>query len=201
MTKKLLHQEWAMDLDAAIEAEAEAQAICMQTAGLPARLRRVRRESQAGLRRQLTRNPGVNRAHLDWPFFDAPHRALAAGLARLGARRRCRGPSTPTSTPTAARLVRRSGTAGWLRYCVPAAHGGALPALDSRVAVRRARDARVPRRSRRFRVRDAGPRQRRDHARRHRRRRRRAGCRRSRAATRSPRSRCRSPTPAPTSRR
>ena len=32
MTKRLLHQEWAMDLDAAIEAEAEAQAICMQTA-------------------------------------------------------------------------------------------------------------------------------------------------------------------------
>ena len=32
MTKTLLHQEWAMDLDAAIEAEAEAQAICMQTA-------------------------------------------------------------------------------------------------------------------------------------------------------------------------
>ena len=32
MTKKLLHQEWAMDLDGAIEAEADAQAICMQTA-------------------------------------------------------------------------------------------------------------------------------------------------------------------------
>ncbi|MEO8676756.1 MAG: enoyl-CoA hydratase-related protein, partial [Casimicrobiaceae bacterium] len=31
MTKRLLHQEWAMDLDAAIEAEAQAQAICMQT--------------------------------------------------------------------------------------------------------------------------------------------------------------------------
>src|SRR5207248_827848 len=31
MTKKLLHQEWAMSLDNAIEAEAEAQAICMQT--------------------------------------------------------------------------------------------------------------------------------------------------------------------------
>ena len=31
MTKKMLHQEWAMGLDAAIEAEAEAQAICMQT--------------------------------------------------------------------------------------------------------------------------------------------------------------------------
>src|SRR5450755_220745 len=32
MTKKMLHQEWAMPLDAAIEAEALAQAICMQTA-------------------------------------------------------------------------------------------------------------------------------------------------------------------------
>jgi enoyl-CoA hydratase/carnithine racemase len=31
MTKKLLHQEWAMDFDAAIEAEAQAQAICMLT--------------------------------------------------------------------------------------------------------------------------------------------------------------------------
>ena len=31
MTKKMLYQEWAMDLDTAIEAEAQAQAICMQT--------------------------------------------------------------------------------------------------------------------------------------------------------------------------
>ncbi len=31
MTKKLLHREWAMGLDEAIETEAEAQAICMQT--------------------------------------------------------------------------------------------------------------------------------------------------------------------------
>ncbi|MYZ42707.1 enoyl-CoA hydratase family protein [Schauerella aestuarii] len=31
VTKKLLHQEWAMGVDEAIEAEAEAQAICMQT--------------------------------------------------------------------------------------------------------------------------------------------------------------------------
>ena len=31
MTKTMLHQEWAMDLDDAIEAEAQAQAICMQT--------------------------------------------------------------------------------------------------------------------------------------------------------------------------
>ncbi|MBR7513987.1 acyl-CoA dehydrogenase family protein, partial [Mycobacterium tuberculosis] len=29
-------------------------------------------------------------------------------------------------------LVRKLGQAGWLRYCVPQAFGGALPALDSR---------------------------------------------------------------------
>ena len=31
MTKKCLHQEWSMGIDAAIEAEAQAQALCMQT--------------------------------------------------------------------------------------------------------------------------------------------------------------------------
>jgi enoyl-CoA hydratase/carnithine racemase len=31
MTKKCIHQEWSMGIDDAIEAEAQAQAICMQT--------------------------------------------------------------------------------------------------------------------------------------------------------------------------
>ena len=31
MTKRCLHQEWSMGVDEAIEAEAQAQAICMQT--------------------------------------------------------------------------------------------------------------------------------------------------------------------------
>ncbi len=31
MTKKMLHEEWAMPLDAAIDAEAQAQAVCMET--------------------------------------------------------------------------------------------------------------------------------------------------------------------------
>jgi enoyl-CoA hydratase/carnithine racemase len=31
MTKKALHQEWNMGIDEAIEAEAQAQALCMQT--------------------------------------------------------------------------------------------------------------------------------------------------------------------------
>ena len=31
ITKTMLHQEWAMTIDQAIEAEAQAQALCMQT--------------------------------------------------------------------------------------------------------------------------------------------------------------------------
>jgi enoyl-CoA hydratase/carnithine racemase len=31
MTKKMLHQEWNVGVDEAIEMEAQAQAICMQT--------------------------------------------------------------------------------------------------------------------------------------------------------------------------
>ena len=38
MTKTMLAQEWSMSLEQAIEAEAQAQAICMQTQGFPPRL-------------------------------------------------------------------------------------------------------------------------------------------------------------------
>jgi enoyl-CoA hydratase/carnithine racemase len=31
MTKKMLHAEWSMSVDEAIDAEAEAQALCMQS--------------------------------------------------------------------------------------------------------------------------------------------------------------------------
>ena len=31
VTKKMLHQEWSMSVDEAIDAEAQAQAICMRT--------------------------------------------------------------------------------------------------------------------------------------------------------------------------
>ena len=31
MTKRMLHHEWALSIDAALDAEADAQAICMQT--------------------------------------------------------------------------------------------------------------------------------------------------------------------------
>lgn len=71
-------------------------------------------------------------AQWELPFFSEHHRALALGLADWAAaqqvdeaddRRACRD------------WVARLGAAGWLRYCVPAAHGGALPRLDSRALV------------------------------------------------------------------
>ncbi len=73
----------------------------------------------------------MNSAHLGWPFFDAPHRALAASLADWSARAL---PWTEHADVDAEcrRLVRLLGEAGWLRYCVPAAHGGALATLDAR---------------------------------------------------------------------
>ncbi len=70
--------------------------------------------------------------HLALPFFDAGHRDLAARLSGWAPqqdvdesddRRACR------------HWVRLLGDHGWLRYCVPAAFGGALEKLDSRALV------------------------------------------------------------------
>ncbi|ABM56280.1 acyl-CoA dehydrogenase family protein [Verminephrobacter eiseniae] len=71
-------------------------------------------------------------AHLALPFFDAAHRTLALGLLPWAAAQQV----DETDDRAACRdWVRRLGAGGWLRYCVPAAHGGALPALDSRALV------------------------------------------------------------------
>ena len=71
-------------------------------------------------------------AHLNLPFFDAAHRTLAEGLVPWAAAQQV----DETDDRAACReWVQRLGAGGWLRYCVPAAHGGALPALDSRALV------------------------------------------------------------------
>ncbi|MEP7275797.1 MAG: acyl-CoA dehydrogenase family protein [Betaproteobacteria bacterium] len=73
----------------------------------------------------------MDRAHLAWPFFDGDHRALAAMLD--GVTLPAAGEGTRDGVDAHCRaLVAALGGAGILRYCVPAAHGGALPALDSR---------------------------------------------------------------------
>jgi acyl-CoA dehydrogenase len=76
----------------------------------------------------------VDRAHFEWPFFAAAHRELATALdgwsaALPGVRAAGRAGDADAHCR---RLVRALGDAGWLRYCVPAADGGVLPALDSR---------------------------------------------------------------------
>lgn len=71
-------------------------------------------------------------AHLALPFFDDAHRALAEGLVPWAAAQQV----DETNDRAACRdWVRRLGAGGWLRYCVPGEHGGALPALDSRALV------------------------------------------------------------------
>ena len=73
-------------------------------------------------------------SHLELPFFDDRHRALAAELDAWSAAHlksidhhdtdnACRG------------LVRALGAAGFLRHCVPATFGGASEVLDSRSLV------------------------------------------------------------------
>jgi acyl-CoA dehydrogenase len=73
-------------------------------------------------------------SHLDLPFFDDLHRDQAAALDAWCAQHL--GQVDHTDTDAACRhLVTMLGEAGHLRWCVPAAHGGALPALDSRALV------------------------------------------------------------------
>ncbi len=71
-------------------------------------------------------------AHLELPFFDDTHRALANGLVAWAREQRV---DESDDRAACKDWVQRLGGAGWLRYCVPEAHGGALPALDSRALV------------------------------------------------------------------
>ena len=70
-------------------------------------------------------------SYLSWPFFDDDHRALARALDAWAVVEvpRCLGGALDAN---ARGLVRALGDAGWLRYVVPAAHGGARPHLDVR---------------------------------------------------------------------
>ena len=148
MTKKLLHQEWAMELDEAIEAEAQAQAICMQTQDFRRAYEAFVAKQQAGVRRRLSHAPtrpiSIHDAPRDWPFFDdAPSRAGARARA-VG-----RGADSVDERDDRRRLPRwcaRSATpAGCATACRPRTAARCERARLAR-AVRAARDAGVPRR-------------------------------------------------------
>ncbi len=76
----------------------------------------------------------MNRAHLDWPFFEPAHPALAADVDRWAEEQAAlREHDAGADVDAICRAwVRALGDAGYLRYCVPAQFGGALDALDSR---------------------------------------------------------------------
>lgn len=72
-----------------------------------------------------------DKTYLDLPFFDDAHRQLERELDGWCADA-LRDIDHHDADAACRALVRQLGQAGWLRYCVPAAFGGALPALDSR---------------------------------------------------------------------
>jgi acyl-CoA dehydrogenase len=68
-------------------------------------------------------------SHYGWPFFTDAHRELAARAAAWVREQRV---DASDADAACREWVRRLGAAGFLRYAVPAAHGGALPGIDSR---------------------------------------------------------------------
>ncbi len=72
--------------------------------------------------------------HLQLPFFEDGHRALAAELDAWAALH-LQAVNHHDTDASCRALVRALGEAGFLRHCVPAAFGGASPALDSRALV------------------------------------------------------------------
>ncbi|WP_296816647.1 acyl-CoA dehydrogenase family protein [Brevundimonas sp.] len=75
---------------------------------------------------------GPSREHLDWPFLGEEHRALARDLDAFIAGGGLGEIDHHDADAACKALVRRLGDAGVLRHCVPAAHGGASEAIDSR---------------------------------------------------------------------
>lgn len=73
---------------------------------------------------------------LDWPFFENRHRELALDLDSWAAKTLPAIADAPGAhdnvDDTCRALVAALGRAGWLKYCAPAAYGGALETLDVR---------------------------------------------------------------------
>jgi acyl-CoA dehydrogenase len=72
-----------------------------------------------------------DRRYLELPFFEPRHGELAAAVDAWAART-AEGVDHSDTDGACRAWVRALGEAGWLRYAVPASHGGALPVLESR---------------------------------------------------------------------
>ena len=176
-----------MSLDDAIEAEALAQAVCMQTQDFRRAYEAFVAKAETAVCRKLTM---LDRSFLRWPFFEERHRALADQLETWAAQH-CAHVDHRDVDAACRELVRNLGRDGWLKHTAP---GEATVGQDRRShAGLGPRNAGASFRPRRFRLRDAGPWRRSDFAVRHARSKRRAGCRRPAAARRSRRLRLSEP--------
>lgn len=72
-----------------------------------------------------------DRRYLELPFFEPRHGELATAVDAWAVRTATGIDHSDTDAACRA-WVRALGEAGWLRYAVPASHGGALPVLESR---------------------------------------------------------------------
>ena len=110
MTKRCIHQEWSMGIDEAIEAEAQAQAICMQT-------KDYERAYEAFVKKADPRLPGKLTAKL---------------ISRRSRNRFTAGSAVSRSHPQQNACPRQA------RACVPveAIRDGSLPPADLLIKVR-----------------------------------------------------------------
>ncbi len=72
-----------------------------------------------------------DKSYLQWPFFEDAHRALERELDAWAAKHVSHAHGSDLDAACRS-LVRELGRAGWLKYCVPAAFGGARDGIDSR---------------------------------------------------------------------
>ncbi|MFI5231457.1 MAG: acyl-CoA dehydrogenase family protein [Gemmatimonadales bacterium] len=95
---------------------------------LRARVSCVRREKNANVRGKLT----LQGEYLRWPFFDDRHRKLARDVRAWTAQELTEAPHHGEVDAACRALAAKLADGGWLRYCVPASHGGAFEKLDVR---------------------------------------------------------------------
>jgi acyl-CoA dehydrogenase len=73
-----------------------------------------------------------DKTYLDWPFFEDAHRTLERDVDAWAAKHLSHAGHGSDVDAACRTLVRDLGRAGWLKYCVPAAYGGAREQIDSR---------------------------------------------------------------------
>lgn len=75
----------------------------------------------------------ADKSFLNWPFLDDSHRSLAQRLEDWCATELAHTPHSEEDIDDQCRLLlRKLGAGGWLRYAIPASHGGIFETLDVR---------------------------------------------------------------------